>query len=70
MSRVMAQGEFRPMAANRAAHGRSHGDPQARRADYARAEAEVDTSGAALEQSFGELVRVVTVFLAGAARAS
>ena len=36
---------------------------EARSADYARAEAEVDTSGAALEQSFAELLRVVTALL-------
>ena len=59
MSRVMAQGDFRPMAQNRAAMADLLAILEARRADYARAEAEVDTSGAALEQSFAELVRVV-----------
>jgi hypothetical protein len=33
---------------------------EARRGDYARAEAEVDTSGHTVEQSFAGLVRVVT----------
>ena len=32
---------------------------EARRADYARAEAEVDTSGDAVEQSFAKLLRIV-----------
>ena len=57
MSRVMAQGDFRPMAQNRAA---AMADLvailEARRADYARAEAELDTSGEAVEQSFAEAV--------------
>jgi XRE family aerobic/anaerobic benzoate catabolism transcriptional regulator len=75
MSRVMAQGDFRPMAANRAAKSNNAMADllailEARRADYARAEAEVDTSGAALEQSFAELVRVVTALLGPQARAS
>ena len=61
MSRVMAQGDFRPMAQNRAAMADLVAILEARRADYARAEAEVDTSGAALEQSFAELVRVVAL---------
>ncbi len=63
MSRVMAQGDFRPMAANREAMADLLAILESRRADYARAEAEVDTSGAALEQSFAALVRVVTVLL-------
>src|SRR3984885_5682591 len=70
MSRVMAQGDFRPMAANRAAMADLLAILEARRADYARAEAEVDTSGAALEQSFAELLRVVTALLGPQARAS
>ncbi len=70
MSRVMAQGDFRPMAANREAMADLLAILEARRADYAHAEAEVDTSGAALEQSFAELVRVVTMLLGPQARAS
>jgi XRE family transcriptional regulator, aerobic/anaerobic benzoate catabolism transcriptional regulator len=69
MSRVMAQGDFRPMAANRAAMADLVAILEARRADYARAEAQIDTSGAALEQSFAELVRVVTALLGPQARA-
>jgi hypothetical protein len=36
---------------------------EARRADYARAEAEVDTSGDAVEQSLAKLMRVITAVL-------
>ena len=59
MSRVMAQGDFRPMAQNRAAMADLVAILEARRADYARAEAEVDTSGESIEQSFAKLLRVV-----------
>jgi XRE family transcriptional regulator, aerobic/anaerobic benzoate catabolism transcriptional regulator len=64
MSRVMAQGDFRPMAQNRQAMADLVAILEARRADYARAEAEVDTSGDAVEQSFAELLRIVTPLLA------
>jgi len=60
MSRVMAQGDFRPMAQNRQAMADLVAILEARRADYARAEAEVDTAGDAVEQSFAKLLRVVT----------
>jgi XRE family aerobic/anaerobic benzoate catabolism transcriptional regulator len=60
MSRVMAQGDFRPMAQNRAAMTDLVAILDARRADYARAEAELDTSGDAVEESFGKLLRIVT----------
>ena len=63
MSRVMAQGDFRPMAQNRAAMADLVAILEARRADYARAEAEVDTSGESIEQSFAKLLRVVTPWL-------
>ena len=63
MSRVMAQGDFRPMAQNRAAMADLVAILEARRADYARAEAEVDTSGDAVDQSFAKLMRVVTLWL-------
>jgi len=59
MSRVMAQGDFRPMAQNREAMADLVAILEARRADYARAEAELDTSGDAVEQSFAKLLRVV-----------
>jgi XRE family transcriptional regulator, aerobic/anaerobic benzoate catabolism transcriptional regulator len=64
MSRVMAQGDFRPMAQNRQAMTDLVAILEARRADYARAEAEVDTSGKAVGQSFAELLGVATT-LAG-----
>jgi XRE family aerobic/anaerobic benzoate catabolism transcriptional regulator len=64
MSRVMAQGDFRPMAQNRQAGSNDAMADlvailEARRTDYARAEAELDTSGDAVEQSFAKLLRVV-----------
>ncbi len=59
MTRVMAQGDFRPMAQNREAMADLVAILDARRADYARAEAEVDTSAEAVEQSFARLARVV-----------
>ncbi len=65
MSRVMAQGDFRPMAQNRAAMADLVAILEARRADYARAEAELDTSGDAVEQSFTRLLRIMTPFLPG-----
>jgi XRE family aerobic/anaerobic benzoate catabolism transcriptional regulator len=68
MSRVMAQGDFRPMAQNREAGSKDAMADlvailEARRADYARAEAEVDTSGDAAEQSFAKLQRLVAPWL-------
>jgi XRE family transcriptional regulator, aerobic/anaerobic benzoate catabolism transcriptional regulator len=63
MSRVMAQGDFRPMAQNRAAMADLVAILEARRADYARAQAAVDTSGDSVEQSFAGLLRVVKTLL-------
>jgi XRE family transcriptional regulator, aerobic/anaerobic benzoate catabolism transcriptional regulator len=63
MSRVMAQGDFRPMAQNRQAMADLVAILEARRADYARAEAQVDTSGETVEQSFARLLRTVTPLL-------
>jgi XRE family transcriptional regulator, aerobic/anaerobic benzoate catabolism transcriptional regulator len=63
MSRVMAQGDFRPMAQNRGAMADLVAILEARRADYARAEAEVDTSGDAVEQSFAKLLQAMTKVL-------
>ena len=63
MSRVMAQGDFRPMAQNRAAMGDLVAILEARHADYARAEAELDTSADAVERSFAKLLRIVTNLL-------
>jgi XRE family aerobic/anaerobic benzoate catabolism transcriptional regulator len=63
MSRVMAQGDFRPMAQNREAMADLVAILEARRADYARAEAELDTSGDAIEQSFAKLLRLISPWL-------
>ena len=63
MSRVMAQGDFRPMKQNREAMADLVAILDARHADYARAEAELDTSGDAIEQSFAKLLRVVADLL-------
>jgi XRE family transcriptional regulator, aerobic/anaerobic benzoate catabolism transcriptional regulator len=63
MGRVMAQGDFRPMAQNRAAMADLVAILEARRADYARAQAELDTSGDAVEQSFSKLLRLVATLL-------
>ena len=58
MSRVMAQGDFRPMARNREAMADLVAILDARGPDYARAQAELDTSGEAVEQSFAKLLRI------------
>jgi XRE family transcriptional regulator, aerobic/anaerobic benzoate catabolism transcriptional regulator len=75
MSRVMAQGDFRPMAQNRGSSGAKGAKGakgamadlvailEARRADYARAEAELDTSGDSIAQSFAKFLRVVAPWL-------
>jgi len=63
MSRVMAQGDFRPMAQNREAMADLVAILDARRPDYARAQAQLDTSGETVEQSFAKLVRIVTDLL-------
>jgi len=58
MSRVMAQGDFRPMAQNREAMADLVAILDARAPDYARAQAQLDTSGEAVEQSFAKLLRI------------
>ena len=63
MSRVMRQGDFRPMAQNREAMADLVAILDARRADYARAEAELDTSGDTVEQSQAKLLRLVAPYL-------
>ena len=55
MNRVMEQGDFRPMAQNREAMADLVAILDARRADYARAQAELDTSGDTVERSFEKL---------------
>jgi XRE family transcriptional regulator, aerobic/anaerobic benzoate catabolism transcriptional regulator len=66
MRRVMEQGDFRPMAQNRAAMSDLVAILEARRDDYARAQAELDTSGEALDKSFAKLVRLAKAFADGA----
>jgi XRE family aerobic/anaerobic benzoate catabolism transcriptional regulator len=63
MVRVMAQGDFRPMAANREAMADLVAILEARGADYARAQTQLDTSGEAVEQSFAKLQRIVADML-------
>jgi XRE family transcriptional regulator, aerobic/anaerobic benzoate catabolism transcriptional regulator len=58
MRRVIAQGDFRPMAKNPEAMADLVAILDARRADYARAEAELDTSGDTVERSFAKLMRI------------
>ena len=55
MGRVMGQGDFRPMAKNREAMADLVAILDARRGDYARAEAELDTSGETVEHSLAKL---------------
>lgn len=59
MSRVMEQGDFRPMAENREAMADLVAILEARRADYAQAEAELDTSGENIDKSAARLVKLV-----------
>lgn len=59
MSRVMEQGDFRPMAENREAMADLVAILEARRADYAQAEAELDTAGESVDKSAGRLLRLV-----------
>lgn len=59
MSRVMEQGDFRPMAENREAMADLVAILEARRADYAQAEVELDTSGESVDKSAGRLLRLV-----------
>jgi XRE family aerobic/anaerobic benzoate catabolism transcriptional regulator len=51
MNRVMAQGDFRPMSENREAMSDLLAILEARSADYAQAEGELDTTGQTIEQS-------------------
>jgi XRE family aerobic/anaerobic benzoate catabolism transcriptional regulator len=66
MSRVMEQGDFRPMAQNREAMADLVAILDARRADYARAQAELETSGDTVDASFAKLEAIVASCLHGA----
>jgi XRE family aerobic/anaerobic benzoate catabolism transcriptional regulator len=56
---VIEQGDFRPMAQNREAMSDLVAILEARRADYAQAEAELETSGDSVEESTRRLEKVV-----------
>ena len=66
MSRVMKQGDFRPMAQNREAMADLIAILEARRADYARAHAQLDTSGDTVERSFEKLQEIARRYVDGA----
>jgi len=59
MSRVIAQGDFRPMAENRAAMADLVAILEARSPDYAQSEAQLDTSDEAVKQSLSKLTKLV-----------
>jgi XRE family aerobic/anaerobic benzoate catabolism transcriptional regulator len=65
MSRVMQQGDFRPMAENRQAMADLLAILDARRGDYARAHAKLDTSGDTVERSCEKLLRIARRCLNG-----
>jgi XRE family aerobic/anaerobic benzoate catabolism transcriptional regulator len=65
MSRVVEQGDFRPMAKNREAMADLVAILDARSADYARAEVELETSGDTVEQSFAKLTAIAKRYRAG-----
>jgi XRE family aerobic/anaerobic benzoate catabolism transcriptional regulator len=65
MRRVMAQGDFRPMARNREAMADLVAILEARRDDYARAEAVLDTSGDTVDESFAKLRKIVARYAKG-----
>lgn len=58
MQRVVAQGDLRPMSGNRAAMADLKNILSAREADYARADAQLDTSGQDFAQTLGLLERI------------
>jgi XRE family aerobic/anaerobic benzoate catabolism transcriptional regulator len=68
MRRVMEQGDFRPMAQNREAMADLRAILEARRDDYAHAQAELDTSGATVEKSFAKLTRLAASFMRDTSR--
>lgn len=59
MARVRAQGDMRPMAGNPEAMEQLKSILTSREALYARAQAQIDTSGKSVEQSLAELVTLV-----------
>ena len=63
MERVMAQGDFRPMASNRGAMADLKAILEARRADYARADARLDTSAQGFAATLAVLERLAARLL-------
>ncbi|MBT4521419.1 MAG: helix-turn-helix transcriptional regulator [Halieaceae bacterium] len=59
MSRVIAQGDLRPMADNRDAMKDLHRILEERKPYYEKAHATLDTSGKSIEQSYGELEALI-----------
>jgi XRE family aerobic/anaerobic benzoate catabolism transcriptional regulator len=70
MGRVMEQGDFRPMAENREAMADLLAILEARRADYARAEASLDTAGHGIEESFAQLAKIASALVNSGAAAN
>jgi XRE family aerobic/anaerobic benzoate catabolism transcriptional regulator len=64
MGRVMRQGDLRPMARNRDARNDLVAILKAREADYARAHAELDTSGKSVETALRDLAEIVEALFA------
>jgi XRE family transcriptional regulator, aerobic/anaerobic benzoate catabolism transcriptional regulator len=65
MRRVMAQGDFRPMARNREAMADLVAILEARRDDYARAGSVLDTSGDTVDESFAKLEKIAARYRNG-----
>lgn len=63
MSRVVAQGDLRPMAQNREAMEDLKAILAAREADYRRADAALDTTGKSVDESAKDLSTLVTEIL-------
>ena len=59
MHRVMQQGDFRPMARNREVMADLVAILEARAPEYARAHAELDTSGDTIDRSLEKLLKIV-----------
>ena len=59
MSRVLAQGDTRPMAGNPEAMDQLKSILASREALYAKAEARIDTAGRTIEQSLDELLSII-----------
>ena len=68
MKRVMEQGDFRPMARNREAMADLKAILEARAGDYAKAEAELDTSDLGIAQGASRLAGIARRLLAPVAR--